>query len=349
MPMQSINQLRKLPKVLLHEHLDCSLRPKTMLDLWSERGFSNSNFPFPTDVIKLWHTQSASNQAKASRKYQDYLCQFASLSLTNYVKAIVDHVLPLMQTSENLYRITKERLDDAYDDGVIAFELRFAPQLHTMSGLSLSEVLDSVVKAVAEENRMHVKLIICALRHENAILAKDLGDLAVKYKDYVSGFDLAADESLNPGVLEWWLTEAIKLRDSGLGLTIHLWETNDPKATDLERLNLGQITRLGHGIRGDRQTGFVLEICPTSNVVTGQVKTFENHPINDLYERGELVTVNTDGTLFTKVTLSKEYQKLSKYFNWGLSHFLKVNQTAVHASHFSQAVKSELLQKLSQA
>ncbi len=344
--MTPIAKFRALPKVLLHEHLDCSLRPRTMLELWAQTDFNNPNFPFPLEIVELWLSGLKLNQVKASRKYQSYLVKFAGQSLTNYVKAIVDHVLPLMQSVDNLYRITKERIEDARNDGIVALELRFAPQLHTMQGLSLDEVMQAVIRAVDETCDIQVKLIVCALRHENAQVATKLSELCLKYGQYVSGFDLAADESLNPGVLEWWLTEAVKVRDFGIGLTIHLWETNNPTEIDLDRLNLGKITRLGHGIRGQLQGQHVLEICPTSNVVTGQVKSFKLHPIHDLYVKGHLVTVNTDGTLFTNTSLSKEYQKLRYHFNWDEEDFLQVNRNAISASYFSTEVKDQLLNQL---
>ena len=108
--------------------------------------------------------RGSSRQQTAESRYRDFLRHFASASLANYVNAVVVHILPIMQSKENLYRITRERIEDAAADGIVAMELRFAPQLHTWNGASMEEVMNSVIKAV-KHSPIPVKLILCALRH----------------------------------------------------------------------------------------------------------------------------------------------------------------------------------------
>jgi adenosine deaminase len=362
-------RMRELPKILIHEHLDCSLRPLTMLRMWEEIGFDKAKLGFPKSVRRNWaaaqelrngrrskknDTLIAQLETRAARTYQRFLAKFASSSLENYVQAIVDHVLPLMQTMLNLEQITRERIEDAAADGVAAFELRFAPQLHTWAGLGLDQVMDAVIAGIADAP-MPVKLIVCSLRHEdnkeivpvNPI--EDLANLAIKYGQYVGVFDLAADEHKYPGVLPWWLPAAMRVREAGIGLTIHLWETDEPTDQDIEMLERHNLQRIGHGIRGDRQGDRVLEVCPTSNVVTGQVASIEAHPIDRLHREGKKVTVNTDGTLFTRVDLTGEYRKLQSTFGWSRSDFFTVNLTALEASSFAADVKADLRKRLDEA
>ena len=357
---------RKLPKILIHEHLDCSLRPRTMLELWAELGFETAKLPFPKKVLTLWKAAQELKRCKrrccnaklidelereAATLYQRYLVKFASKSLANYIRAIVDHILPVMQTSLNMVRITEERIQDAAADGVAAFELRFAPQLHTAGGLTLDQVMEAVIAGI-KDAPMPVKLIVCSLRHENVLPhnpVKELVDLAIKYKEHVGVFDLAADEHAFPGVLPWWAPEAERARAAGIELTIHLWETEEPTDADIEMLERYNLRRLGHGFRGKRQGDRVLEVCPTSNVVTGQVKSIKDHPIGKLFRQGKKVTVNTDGTLFTRVDLTAEYLKLSRAFGWGKKEFYAVNLTALNASSFSEGVKARLRAELAQA
>jgi adenosine deaminase len=396
-------RMRSLPKIMLHEHLDCSLRPRTMLELWESIGFEKAKIAFPADVLSIWRRANSESgparrrsRAEASAAYQKFLVGFASQSLANYVNAIVDHVLPLMQTSANLTRITRERVEDAIADGITGMELRFAPQLHTWQGLSLEEVMDSVI-AGTKISPFPLKLTLCALRHENGDMARKLADLCVKYKRHVGVFDLAADEKANPGLLKWWLKAAlyVKVLAPKVLVTIHLWETDEPTDQDIALLrgfevllleartraeassaatpdevwavvdevvedlyptmsavngdaDTGEL-RIGHGFRGNRQGNRLLEICPTSNVVTGQVTSFGVHPIDRLHREGRRVTVNTDGTLFTEVQLSDEYRKLKEHFGWTPADFLKVNLTALEGSAFSQREKSRLRAVLKRA
>jgi adenosine deaminase len=327
--------LRRLAKLMLHEHLDCSLRPRTMLELMQENGYPSD---FPDEVKKLI---ASGMWDEASREYQLYLAQFAAQSLANYVHCVWNHVIPLMQTKAALYRTTKERIEDAVNDGIIGFELRFAPQLHTMKGLTLDEVMESVIRAV-KESPIPVKLVICSLRHEDRAKAKELVDLALKYKKYVGVFDLAADEHANSGVLAWWAEETERVRAAGILLTVHLWETEDPTDEDVEMLDRYDIFRIGHGVRGHRQGLRLLEVCPTSNVVTGQYKSLADHPIDALLREGRVVTLNTDGTLLTKVQLSDEYINMWRVFGWKRRQFYAVNINALEGSSFSPEQKTKL-------
>ena len=345
-----IATIRQWPKLLLHEHLDCSLRPSTLLELASCLGFDNQAFaelPFPSEIVNAWNAAGSNKRKRAqvARQYQTFIAGHASASLHNYVQAIVKHVLPVMQTEEALYRITKERIEDAVADGVIAMELRFAPQLHTWSGLSLRQVMEAVVRAV-KESPIPVKLIVCALRHENGRMAYRLANLSIKYRQYVCKFDLAGDEAANPGVLKWWLKQALRLREYGIEPTIHLWETNEPTDEDIALLDKHAILVLGHGFRGDRQGNRVLTICVTSNIVTGQVQCAADHPIDDLFNEDKLVTVETDGTLFTLTSGTGEYVLLNRTFGWGPAHFLRCNQTSLKYSSFTGAERARLARQL---
>lgn len=396
-------QMRSLPKIMLHEHLDCSLRPRTMLELWEKRGFENAKIAFPASVLDTWRLASTKSGAEkrrlrdqAAREYQKFLVGFASQSLANYVQAIVDHVLPLMQSKSNMTRITSERIDDAIADGIAGMELRFAPQLHTWEGLSLDEVMESVITGT-QTSPFPLKLILCALRHEDGEMARKLADLCVKYQRHVGVFDLAADEKANPGLLKWWLKAALYVKTlcPRILITIHLWETDEPTDRDIALLKgfevlLAEMTRrvngarlaqddawkladeiveqklpallagshgdagsgllrIGHGFRGDRQGERLLEVCPTSNVVTGQVASLAAHPVDKLHRDGKRVTINTDGTLFTEVQLTDEYLKLQDTFGWTPADFLKVNLTALEASSFSQKDKARLRSALKRA
>lgn len=336
---------QSLPKLLLHEHLDCSLRPETMLELWNSIGFEKAPDNFPRSVSDLW---SSGDKAAATEQYQLFLQEEASHSLARYVQAIVHHILPLMQTEENLTRLTRERIDDAVADGIVALQLRFAPQLHIAAGLSLSKVMDAIIAGI-ESSPIPVILMICALRHEDENQAKKLVDLAIEYKSHVKLFDLAGDEHANPGVLTWWARQASRAREHGIEPQIHLWETDPPTAQDIDRLVEYQIDKIGHGVQGDEQGSRLLEVCLTSNLVTGVISSIDKHPVDQLLKGGKRVTINTDGTLFTKTTLSKEYALLAHQFGWGAAEFHHVNLTALHVMPLPETTKQEIQALLTKA
>ncbi len=367
-----LRAMRKLPKIQIHEHLDCSPRPRTMLELWEKIGFDQAKMAFPKETLELWQAANRAHSAGKKRSlrnqavahYHDFLANFASASLDNYLAAIGHHILPLMQTADNLRRITRERIEDAVKDGHIALELRFGPQLHSQvygasygGTMTMDEVMDTVI-GVIKDSPIPIDLTVCALRHEGVAfpgLVKQLGDLCVKYYDHVGCFDLAGGEGVFPGVLDWWVTEAVRVRDERaktprpIKIKCHLWETNEPTDDDIARLDANDIEIVGHGVRGNRQGQRVLECCPTSNVVTAQYKSIADHPIDRLYRSGHKVTVNTDGTLFTKVQLTDEYMKLQATFGWTLRDFYGVNLNALEASNFSRGLKALLRAEFAKA
>lgn len=268
----SARELPRLFKANIHDHIDCSLRYETMLELWdTEYNFDFRNFKFPDSVTGYWRAcgfdpsavafpqsvmddwhgvhidptlsgaaRSAAlkkSRAKAAAQYREFLVAYGGGSLFQYVQAIVVHVLPLMQNAQSIIRIMRERLEDGVAHGEGLAELRGAPQLHTWSELTLEGAVRAYLHGI-RHSPYPAKVTLCALRHEDARVAWNVAKLAGKYRDKGVGcFDLAADEASNPGVLNWWVKPAILAALFGIKLTVHLWETDEPTLDDIRHLN----------------------------------------------------------------------------------------------------------------
>jgi adenosine deaminase len=305
-------------------------------------------------------------RAKATEDYHSYLCGFADAALENYLQAIRDHILPIMQTKDNLDRITQERIEDAVADGHIALELRFAPQLHIAGGLTLDDVLTTVA-ARLKTSPIVTDLTVCALRHEKDMkidgvpYIRALGDLCIKYPDEIGCFDLAGGEGVFPGILDWWMEEAIRVSEARrrthrpIVIKCHLWEANDPTLDDYRKLSeLDRVLKqgkliVGHGIRDRRESTIYKEVCVTSEIVTRQTTTFGQNPINEFVSQGHRAYLNTDGTLFTRTTLSREYDLAQSAWGWGPKEFLQTNVWALEAMNLPPATKSALFAKLTES
>ena len=84
---------------------------------------------------------------------------------------------------------------------------------------------------------------------------------------------------------------------------------------DLVRRADGSV-RLGRLAAHVRDRRVPLELCPTSNVHTGAVASFAEHPLRLLAELRFRVTVNTDNRLMSDVTLSGELLRCVEELGW---------------------------------
>ncbi|MFM6973652.1 MAG: adenosine deaminase, partial [Agromyces sp.] len=145
--------VRTLPKVSLHDHLDGGLRPATIIELAAEIGLE---LPAPdATALGEWFAERSN-----------------SGSLVEYLKTF-DITTAVMQTRAGLERVAKEAVLDLAADGVIWAELRWAPEQHLQRGLSLDEVVEAVQagidagidEAASTGHAIGVGQLVTAMRH----------------------------------------------------------------------------------------------------------------------------------------------------------------------------------------
>ena len=290
------SKLRQLPKAELHCHLDGSVRPETLLDLAREY-----RIPMPKQTPE---ELAEVMKADDARNLEDYLRLF-------------DVTVSVMQTADALERIAYELAEDAAEDGVRYIEVRNAPILNVVQGLTLVEAVEAPLRGLRRaENDFGItgRFIIIALRHFNAEHSLDMAKLAVEFKnDGVVAFDLAGAEKGNPASAH---AAAFRYaREHNLAVTVHAGEGDGPESIR-QAVHLCGANRIGHGTRliedpdltqyvNDRR--IALEVCLTSNVQTRVADSYATHPFREYFDRGLNVTLNTDNRLMSATTLTDEY------------------------------------------
>jgi adenosine deaminase len=317
--MPTLAEIRAVPKVLLHDHLDGGLRPQTVLELAREVGYTD----LPgTGVEEL--TQKLTEGAHRGH-LEIYLDAFR-------------HTVAVMQTREALIRVAAECAEDLAADGVVYAEVRFAPELHTERGLSLDEVVEAVLEGFRQgsvKRPITVYALLTAMR--TAARSLEIAELAVRHRDEgVVGFDIAGAEAGWPPSRH--LDAFQYLKRENFHITIHAGEAFGLPSI-WEAVQWCGTERLGHGVRiaddieispeGSVRLGplaayirdrrIPLEMCPTSNVQTGAAPSIAQHPIRVLRQLSFRVTVNTDNRLMSQVTLSSEFERLVTEFGYGWS------------------------------
>ncbi len=313
----TLDEIRTAPKVLLHDHLDGGLRPRTVIELAEEYGYEG--LP-TTDVEEL----GAWFHAGADRK-----------DLVLYLDTF-QHTVGVMQHRDALVRVARECAEDLAADGIVYAEVRFAPELHVEGGLSLDEVVEAVLEGFrqgSEGRRITIGTLLTAMR--TAANSREIAELAVRHRhDGVVGFDIAGQEAGFPPSRH--LDAFQYVQRENFHITIHAGEAFGLPSI-WEALQWCNAERLGHGVRivdditvdpdGTAHLGpmaaFVrdrrvpLEMCPTSNVHTGVCDTIADHPIGLLARLKFRVTVNTDNRLMSDITLSEEFAGLVDAFGYG--------------------------------
>ena len=316
---------KKLPKVEIHLHLDCSLS---------------------FDVV---------NQIDPSISYKDYSASFIAPAkckdLADYLKR-ANKGVELMQTKEQLRLVTLDLFKQLKDDHVIYAEIRFAPLLHTLKGLTASEVVESVTAATAEGIKKYgveANLILCTLRHYSKKQSLETVRLVETFnKSHVVGFDIAANEAGYP--IDNHIEAFKYAHEKHIPCTAHAGEAKGAESVWETLLNFYPL-RIGHGVRSIEDEKLLahlkannihLEVCPTSNIQTDVFETIEKHAANKLYNYGISMSLNTDSRTISNVTLADEYELMEKTFEWKKSHFKQCNIEAIKHSFASDRLKEKM-------
>jgi len=331
----SADQIKRIPKALLHDHLDGGLRPQTIIDIAKEIGHELPTYD-ATELAEWFRTSCDSG------------------SLVRYLETF-SHTVAVMQRTEDIVRVSRECAVDLARDGVVYAEVRMAPELLTEKGLLLSAAIEAIlegfrageIEAKSEGNSVRIVLLLCGMRQNN--LSQEVAELAVKYRDRgVVGFDIAGPEDGFPPSDQ--LDTFEYLRRENAHFTIHAGEAYGLPSI-WEAIQLCGAERLGHGVRIiddidlnhtparlGRLAAYVrdrripLEMCPSSNIQTGAAANFADHPIGDLAKLRFRVTVNTDNRLMSATSMSREMTELVNAFDWTLLDLQRVTINALKSA-----------------
>ena len=329
------DQVKRLPKALLHDHLDGGLRPQTIIDIAQEIG----------------HTLPTNDAAELAEWFR---ASCDSGSLVRYLETFA-HTVAVMQRREDIVRVARECAVDLARDGVVYAEVRMAPELLTEKGLLLTQVIEAILEgfrageaeAKSEGRDIRLTSLLCGMRQNNR--SQEVAELAVKYRDQgVVGFDIAGPEDGFPPSDQ--LSTFEYLRRENAHFTIHAGEAYGLPSI-WEAIQLCGAERLGHGVRIvddidfnhsparlGRRAAYVrdrrvpLELCPSSNIQTGVADSFAHHPLARLAKLRFRVTINTDNRLMSATSMSREMYQMVKECDWTFQDLQRVTINALKSA-----------------
>jgi adenosine deaminase len=335
----SLELIESLPKTDLHVHLDGSLRLDTVLDLAKEQGVQLPS----TDRDELFKLLYAGD-----------VCE----SLDDYLKGF-DITLSVMQTEESLERAAFELAEDAWNEGVWFIEVRYAPMLHMVNGLRLTQIVEAVLRGLRQAKRqfgIRYGVILCGIRSMSVENSLRMAELAVAYKNRgVVGFDLAGSEVNNPAKEHMVAFQLIL--DNNINCTAHAGEAFGPDSI-AQAIHKCGAHRIGHGTRlredGDllnyvNDHRIPLEICPSSNLQTKAAESWEAHPVDFYVDYGIRVTINTDNRLITDTTVSKELWLCHTHYGWSLDQIKEIVIAGFKSAFIPHREKVDMLTEVTRA
>jgi adenosine deaminase len=86
----------------------------------------------------------------------------------------------------------------------------------------------------------------------------------------------------------------------------------------------------------------VLELCLTSNILTGAAEDFPSHPLRRLYEAGVRVTLNTDDPGIMDTDMNREYALAAAHHGFRAAEFGRCAAWAAEVSFVPEERKREV-------
>jgi adenosine deaminase len=329
----SFAHLRRIPKVELHRHLECSMRHETMKELARQAGIEVP----PTDA----EFKKRFLVTEPMRDLEAVLLKFLLIQ-------------KVLRTEEILTRITFEAIEDAFHEGIRILELRYAPTYIRQGheNLSFDRIHAAISKGVEKAKHLPIAVGLMVIVQRTLPLAdaNDVTDFAIAHRDEILALDLADNEvgfDQRP-----FAPLFLRAKKAGLHVTVHAGESDVPEAPGYVRDAIEHLgaERIGHGVqiyKSDEVMKFVadrrvpLELCPTSNWLTNAVASTAAHPFRRLMENGVLVTLNSDDPGVFDLDLVNEYGVLEREQHFTAVDFDRINDTAATASFIPLAEKQK--------
>ena len=341
--MVTAELLRSMPKVQLHCHLEGTLRPASFIDLARKHGVAltyrpHERGPFPADEPP----SSTDDHPYAFHDFEGFLLTFAAVSRS-------------LAEPDDYARLAAEYLEDALAQNVAYAEVFISPSVWTFFHKTID--VRACVAAIrdecerARERGIEVALIVDLTRNFGAERAMQTARIAADLRDLgVIGIGLGGDEAHYPP--ELFVDCFAFARSEGLHCVAHAGESSGA-ASVRDAIELLHAERIGHGIRALENPSVVrmvvekkipLEICPTSNFLTGVALGEAPHPLVDLDVAGCIVTIDADDPAIFKTSVTDELAYAAELV--GDDAPLRFTRNAIESSFAPDSTKGRLRARL---
>ena len=318
--------LDALPKVQLHCHLEGTVRPETFRALAAKYDVALGEREEPSKTY-------------AFRTFGEFLLLFAKVTET-------------LRAPEDFAQIARDYVRDAAAQNVVQAELFISPSVWTFfhRDLDVRATVEAIRQALDETGiplGIEVALIADLTRNFGVERAEQSVREAIALRDLgVIGIGLGGDEAKYPPQL--FERPYAMAREAGLHAVVHAGEAAGAESVRAA-IEVLHAERIGHGVRAIEDPAVVellaqrripLEICPTSNRLTGAVPEHAAHPLRALDAAGCVITIDADDPALFGTTLRDEYVLVAQQA--GEDAAIRFARNGIDASFASAERKAEL-------
>lgn len=321
---------KRIPKVELHLHLEGSI-------------------PLPT----LWQLiQKYGGDAEAPT-IESLTQKFTYKDFPHFIQTWI-WMTQFLREYEDFTLISEAVARDLAAQNIRYVEAFFSPNDFAHHGLTVQHIAAAIRAGLDRVPEVRIALIPDLTRDTGPDLGKaeNVLNAAAEIRDLgVIGIGLGGSEQDFPAELFAPIYE--KAHKLGLHTTAHAGEAAGPESV-WAALDVLKVERIGHGVRSIEDPALVrelakrripLEVCPISNMRTGIYSFIDEHPIRKLYERGVVVTVNTDDPKLFGNSLAEEYALLVSQMGFSQEEVKGLILQGIHSSWLSDSKKKALIQE----
>ena len=319
-------RLAALPKVELHLHLEGTISPEQAVALAHRHGRD------PAVPVTL----EGHHYPRRYRDFDHFLQTFLAVS-------------DLVRTPEDLHDVAAALAEDRRRQGIVYSEVTFTAATHVRAGMDPAAMWEALRTGLATVPEVRIGLIVDVVRDDGATGLEQTVALVEAADAPIVGLGLSGTEDAAPAATFRLLrTAADRL---GLGVSVHAGETGPASHVRAAVVELGA-DRIGHGIAAADEpalldllarAGVVLEVCPSSNLALGLVRSLEAHPLPALRDAGVTVTIGSDDPPFFDTTLTHELEHAARLLDGDEDLVADLQIAAARAAFAPAAVRAELV------
>ncbi len=326
---------RPIPKAEIHLHLEGSVELPTLVELLERRSGR---------VDRAERARLAG--LYTHRDFLHFLGNFRTLC-------------GMLSRPEDFAAITAALSDRLQRETVRYAEVYCSPAIFGRAGLPADEILDAVSDMARRREAAggpRLRLLLDGVRQFGVAAQEDLVELAARSRRYdVIGIGMGGDEKAFPAsVFSGAYREARRL---GLRTTMHAGEFDGPRSVR-DAIDVLEAERIGHGVRALEDEGLVrdlvargvpIECCPTSNLRTGVVRSWADHPLPRLVALGARVTLNSDDPALFGTTLVGEWEAAHAHLGLTIAQVVRIGMQTAAATFQTADEKGRLVTEIREA